>query len=200
VENASDEIHRTIDGHSIDIHTDNPAEEINYLGDPSKENTQWYGYPTCYTIWKPSAITDRNFTVGDQFVLAPNSTFDDNTCVEKSKGAMMTFQAHSAPLDAMFNKDYSSMYVTLHGSWNRVPSTGYKVVEVPFASGANGFGPKAQVSSSTGYADILWNPDVEHCSTTQCFRPTSIAKDKYERMYITSDSGAEGEMIILGRV
>jgi glucose/arabinose dehydrogenase len=179
---------------------DNPAEEINYLGDPSKENTQWYGYPTCYTVWQPSVITDRNFTVGDQFVLAPNATFDDDTCVQKSKAALMTFQAHSAPLDAKFNRNYTSMYVTLHGSWDRVPSTGFKVVEVPFGSGANGFRPKAQISSNSGYTDIFWHAQVENCSTTECFRPVSIATDKHERMYITSDGGEEGEIIILGKV
>jgi hypothetical protein len=201
IENASDEIHRTVGGDSVDIHMDNPADEINYLGDPSKENRDWYGYPTCYTVWKPESITDRKFAVGDQFVLAPNATFSDDTCASKSNQARFAVQAHSAPLDAVFDKNFSSMYVTYHGSWNRVPSTGYKVVEVPFAKERNGsFGPAAAISSSsTGLKDILWNPDVEHCSTTQCFRPVSIAKDKFERMYITSDSGAEGELIILGK-
>lgn len=93
------------------------------------------------------------------------------------------------------------MYITLHGSWNRVPSTGFKVVEAPFGRDGKGvFGPKAAVNSSSGYRDILWAPEVEHCGTTQCFRPVSIAKDGFERMYITSDSGAEGELIMLGRV
>ncbi|KAF2108207.1 cellobiose dehydrogenase-like protein [Lophiotrema nucula] len=199
VENASDEIQRTVKNLSTDIHTDNPADEINYIGDPIKENKQWYGYPTCYTVWEPSAITDRKFVVGDQFVLAPNDTFSDDTCTKQSVPAKLSFAAHSAPLDAAFSKDFSSLYVTFHGSWNRVPSTGYKVVEVPFAKGANGFGPKALGNSTTGYTDIFWNPQVDHCSTTQCFRPVSIAKDKYERMYITSDSGGEGEMILLGK-
>ncbi|KAF2709398.1 iron reductase domain protein [Pleomassaria siparia CBS 279.74] len=203
VENASDEITRTISSEVIDIHTDNPADELNYLGDPSKENKQWYGYPTCYTIWRPDAITDRTFTIGDQFVLTPNGTFGDDTCQQLSKPASLSFQAHSAPLDAVFNKDYTSMYVTLHGSWNRNVSTGYKVVEIPFSKmGATGrgFGPAALSSSGSGYADIFWNPDTEHCSTTQCFRPVSIAKDEFERMYVTSDSGGEGELMLLGKV
>jgi hypothetical protein len=89
--------------------------------------------------------------------------------------------------------------VTLHGSWNRAQSSGYKIVEVPFVKGVNGYRPKAPSNSSMGWIDIFWNPNEEHCSTTQCFRPVSIAKDQYERMYITSDSGTEGELIILGR-
>ena len=199
VENASDEIHRTVDNNAVDIHIDNPADELNFLGDPSKANNDWYGYPTCYTVWKPEAITDKKFAVGDQFVLTPNATFSDDTCISKSTPAKLGFQAHSAPLDATFNGNYTSMYVTLHGSWNRSPSTGFKVVEIPFSRGNGSFGPAAPASSAKGYTDVLWSPDEEHCSTTQCFRPVSIAKDKFERMYITSDSGAEGELIILGR-
>lgn len=201
IENASDEIQRTIDGTSTDIHLDNPADELNYLGDPSVENTQWYGYPTCYTVWKPDLITDHTFAIGDQFVLTPNATFADDTCNTKSEGAKLALAAHSAPLDAVFDRNYTNLYVTFHGSWNRNPSTGYKLVQIPFSKSTSGFAPKAAIaqSNSTGYTDILWNPEVEHCSTTQCFRPVSIAKDKYERMYITSDSGTEGELLLLGR-
>jgi glucose/arabinose dehydrogenase len=201
VENSSDELRRTIDGVSVDIHNDNPADEINYLGDPSKENKEWYGYPTCYTIFKPDAIADRRFAVGDQFVLEPNSTFNDDTCITRSVPARLALPAHSAPLDATFNKNFTSMYITIHGSWNRSPSVGYKIIEVPFAKGVGGFGPSASLNSTgaKAWGDIFWNPDVDHCSTTQCFRPVSIAQDKYGRMYVTSDSGAEGEIIVLGK-
>lgn len=201
VENASDEIHRTVDGNSVDIHDDNPADELNYIGDPSKENTAWYGYPTCYTVWKPEAITDHNFTLGDQFVLGPNASFADATCNSRSVSAKLALQAHSAPLDAVFDGNYTSLFVTFHGSWNRSPSTGFKVVQIPFTKSANGFGPKSALAQSnvTGYTDVLWNAEVEHCSTTQCFRPVSIAKDRFERMYITSDSGSEGELVLLGK-
>jgi glucose/arabinose dehydrogenase len=132
-------------------------------------------------------------------VLEPNATFADDTCKLKSVAARLALPAHSAPLDAAFNKDFTSMYVTFHGSWNRNVSSGYKVVQVPFQKDANGYTPKALRNSTAGWTDIFWNPDVEHCSTTQCFRPVSIAKDRFERMYITSDSGAEGELIVLGR-
>lgn len=199
VENSSDELHRTVGGISVDIHTDNPADEINYLGDPAKENTDWYGYPTCYSVSKPEFITDRNFTVGDQFVLEPNATFTDETCKAKSVAAKLALPAHSAPLDVAFSRNFSTMFITLHGSWNRSPSVGYKIIEVPFTKGKDGYSPKASLNSTSGWTDIFWNPDVDHCSTTQCFRPVSIAKDKFERMYVTSDSGAEGELIILGR-
>ncbi|KAF2185584.1 iron reductase domain protein [Zopfia rhizophila CBS 207.26] len=200
VENGSDEVHRTVNSKAVDIHIDNPADEINYLGDPSKENTQWYGYPTCYTVWSPSTITDKKFSVGDQFVMAPNTTFNDDTCKERSVPAKLAFQAHSAPLDASFSNDFKSMFVTFHGSWNRNPPTGYKVVEVKFTKKASGFGPVEPVTSDKGWTDIFWNPNVNECSTTHCFRPVSIAKDKSGRMYITSDSSGEGEIFLLGKV
>jgi glucose/arabinose dehydrogenase len=164
---------------------------------------KWYGYPTCYTVWKPEAFTDMTFTIGDQFVLTPNETFADATCATNSVPAKMAFPAHSAPLDAAFNKDFSSLYVTFHGSWNRNPATGYKIVEVPFSkSAADGaFGPKSTIaqSNTTGFSSILYNGDEEHCSTTQCFRPVSIAEDTFGRLYVTSDSGAEGEILLLGK-
>lgn len=202
LENASDEIARTVNSRVVDIHTDNPADELNFLGDPSKENKQWYGYPTCYTVWEPTAITDRKFAIGDQFVLSPNATFGDDTCKTTSKPASLAIQAHSAPLDAVFNKNYTSLYVTFHGSWDRNVSTGYKIVQIPFSkAGANGsFGPAAAASSGNGYTDVLFSPNVEHCSTTQCFRPVSIAKDRFERMYVTSDSGGEGELLLVGKI
>ncbi|KAF1960466.1 cellobiose dehydrogenase-like protein [Byssothecium circinans] len=202
VENASDEIRRTVGNTVTDIHTDNPADELNYIGDPSTPNTQWYGYPTCYTIWNPAAITDHAFTTGDQFVLTPNATFSDTTCTARSTPAKLAFAAHSAPLDAVFSADFTALWVAFHGSWNRETSTGYKVVEVPFVKAADGYRPRSAIAQSkeTGYTDVLWNPDEEHCSTTQCFRPVGIAKDRFERMYVTSDSGTEGEMLILGRV
>ncbi|KAH7094502.1 cellobiose dehydrogenase-like protein [Paraphoma chrysanthemicola] len=200
VENSSDEIHRTINGVSIDIHTDNPADEVNYLGDPSKENKNWYGYPTCYTVARPDAITDRTFFIGDQFVLEPNATFTDETCLTKSIPPRLALPAHSAPLDATFNNNFSSMYITFHGSWNRSPSSGFKIIDVPFTKTASGYAPRRRANgTSAAWTEIFWSPDEEHCSTTQCFRPVSIAQDRVGRMYVTSDSGAEGELIVLGR-
>ncbi|KAF2742566.1 iron reductase domain protein [Sporormia fimetaria CBS 119925] len=201
VENSSDEIHRTIGDLSTDIHTDNPADELNYLGDPSVQNTQWYGYPTCHTVWEPSSITDKPFSRGDQFVLAPNATFTDSTCATTSQKSRVAFQAHSAPLDAVFDEDDRSLYVTFHGSWNRSPSTGYKVVGIPFERNEKGvFGPAETRGNESVYADVMWNVGEELCSTTQCFRPVGMARDRLGRFYVSSDSGVEGEVVVLGKV
>lgn len=197
VENSSDDLERTVNGQSIDIHTNNPAEELNYLGDITVPNTQWYGYPTCFTVWDPSEITDRQFETGDQFVLAPNSTFDDSTCSRVAVAPRLSFQAHSAPLDCKFDSGFENLYISFHGSWDRSTPTGYKVVQVPFTKSDDGsYEPTAAANSNTGYTDIFWNTDVTQCATGTCFRPVGIVFDGTERMYITSD--ATGEVFLLG--
>src|SRR6186713_21611 len=129
---------RKVNGQSTDIHSDNPAEELNYLGDPSKPNNNWYGYPTCFSVWEPSVIKDKTFAVLDQLVTTPNTTFNDATCASRATPARLGFQAHSAPLDAKFDSDFSNLFVSLHGSWNRITPTGFKLVSVPFTRLADG--------------------------------------------------------------
>ncbi|KAF2840298.1 iron reductase domain protein [Patellaria atrata CBS 101060] len=204
VENSMDELKRTgPSGVALDIHIDNPADELNYIGDVSKPNEDWYGYPTCFTVWAPESIVDRNFTVGDQFVAAPNATFDDDTCRNMSVPAKLSFQAHSAPLDLKFDKAFENLYVAFHGSWNRVPSTGFKVVQIPFHKDAAGnYNPVASPHSNSGYTDIWWNTNTTVCNpSTQCFRPVGLHFDtQTERMYVTSDAAMEGELWVLGKI
>ncbi|KAJ2974618.1 hypothetical protein NUW58_g8602 [Xylaria curta] len=45
VENSADNIVRTVGDTIIDIHANNPAEELNFLGDVTLPNDNWYGYP-----------------------------------------------------------------------------------------------------------------------------------------------------------
>jgi glucose/arabinose dehydrogenase len=199
VENSADELHRIVDGVSTDIHNDNPADELNYIGDPSQENKNWYGYPTCFTVFSPSTIPGENFTVGDQFVLEPNATFNDATCKERSVAPRVALPAHSTPLDAKFNTDFSALYVTLHGSWNRNPPVGFKVIQVPFGQQDGGFGPTRASNATEAWNDVLWNERVETCSTTSCFRPVGMVVDRWGRVYVSSDSPVEGEVVVLGR-
>jgi len=57
-------------------------------------------------------------------------------------GSELTYQAHSAPIDLLFYTadqfpdDYTNdAFVTMRGSWNRIPAAGYKVVHVHFEEG-----------------------------------------------------------------
>ena len=138
--------------------------------------------------------------VGQQFMVSPNTSFTDTTCAEKSTPPRLSIKAHSAPIDGKFDKDFTNMYVSLHGSWNRQPATGYKVIQIPFKKldGEKGlYDPVAAQDSATGYSDVFWTQNEGSCSSASCLRPTGIAwHPDYSRMYVASD-GSVGELYIL---
>ncbi|KAI2605629.1 hypothetical protein GGR54DRAFT_443322 [Hypoxylon sp. NC1633] len=202
VENSADQLTREVNGTLTDVHTDNPAEELNFLGEVSAPNDAWYGYPTCFTVWAPvSAITDTDGTheleVGKQFVMAPNATFNDESCARMSVPPRLSFQAHAAPLDAKFDAPkYANLFVTLHGSWDRDPPTGYKLIAVPFTRDGGTHAPVAPATSRSGYIDVFYPPDEGKCSSSSCARPVGLAFDADGRLYMTSDTS--GEVFMLG--
>lgn len=129
----------------------------------------------------------------------------------------LTFQAHSAPIDGKFDKGFANMYVSLvstrplcqilaplsnsdsqHGSWNRQPATGYKVVEIPFTRLNNSrYDPVAARDNGKGYSEILWTQGEGSCSANTCLRPTGIVwHPDSSRMYVGSD-GSVGEIYML---
>lgn len=161
-------------------------------------NEDWYGYPTCFTVWDGSVFPDGAPITGSQFLPSPNSTYTDATCNNDSVAPRLSFQAHSAPMDGKFDADGANMYVTLHGSWNRESPTGFKVVEIPFTTNADGaYEPVAQADSTDGYNDILWDPQ-EACSSVTCLRPSGLVFDaEFSRAFIASDNAMQGELYML---
>jgi glucose/arabinose dehydrogenase len=118
VENSVDQIQR--DG--VDIHQDNPGEELNFHG-YLNGTSYWaqglnYGYPFCYAAWVVQDIPNNsNLSVGSQFAMdIPNNTKTDSYCAAQVP-PRLTFQAHMAPLDIKFNDSGSEGWVTFHGSW-----------------------------------------------------------------------------------
>ncbi|KAF1999420.1 iron reductase domain protein [Amniculicola lignicola CBS 123094] len=205
VENSADEFKRTINGQAKDIHNNNPSEKIHYMGPITTPNEKWYGYPTCFTVWQPSDFTDKTFKVGDWFVLTPNTTFNDASCNSQAVAPALTLFPHSAPIDLKFDADNSNLYITYHGSWNRSPTTGFKLVAVAMTKGADGnYKPVEPITSTTAAKDIFWNPDVTKCAgngpsfSSGCFRPAGLGWDKAQRLYMTSDTSA-GEVWVLGK-
>ncbi|KAF2277456.1 cellulose binding iron reductase-like protein [Westerdykella ornata] len=205
VENSGDQFVRNVNGQSKDIHNNNPGEKIHYMGDVTKPNNNWYGYPTCFTVWQPSDFTDKQFKVGDWFVQAPSSSFNDDTCKERATAPKLTLFPHSAPIDCKFDPDNTNMYITYHGSWNRSPTTGFKLVAVQFKKGDDGnYTPVAPLTSNDAAQDIFYNPDVSKCQgqgpnfSSGCFRPAGLAFDKQGRLFMTSDT-TQGELWILGK-
>ncbi|KAI1497763.1 soluble quino protein glucose/sorbosone dehydrogenase [Biscogniauxia marginata] len=192
VENSADSLNRSVDGTTLDIHQDNPAEELNYLGDVTKPNDKWYGYPICFTVWNPDAIRDRQFQIGGQFVPAPSNIYNDDSCARMSEPPRLSLQAHSAPLGSKFDSTFSNLFVSLHGSWNRQPPTGYKLVAIPFTKEPDAsYAPVANASDGAGYIDIFYPPDEGACSSSTCARPVGIVFDAASRIYMTSDTSGE---------
>jgi len=95
-----------------------PPEEINII----KEKKD-YGWPICYG----NRIHDTDFD---------KNVYIRNPC-EDTEAPVFEIAAHSAPLGLafyngdMFPEEYDGdLFVAYHGSWNRQPPTGYKVVRL----------------------------------------------------------------------
>lgn len=99
---------------------DRPPDRVNHIVEDG-----WYGWPVCYLPGQPN----------------PEYRDQGSRCSE-ALGPAVRLPAHSAPLGlvfyngTMFPDPYrGSLFVALHGSWDRSFPIGYKVVRVPFADG-----------------------------------------------------------------
>ncbi|ROV91060.1 hypothetical protein VMCG_09572 [Cytospora schulzeri] len=192
VENSADEVVRN----GTDIHEDNPGEEMNFLGYLNCSSTGGegeggnYGYPLCFALWKTDGFPGRgDMTVGSQFALKISDEFNDTTCAEDYIPPRLTFQAHTAPLDILFNADGSTAYVTFHGSWDRTNPAGYVLSSVEFDS-STGEPVAPPDSTHPTAADVLSNADLSRCPDG-CFRPVGLAWDGQGRLFMSSDSTGE---------
>lgn len=169
----------------VDVHNNNPAEELNFHGSLKSTSPRGnYGYPSCLAVWNPSVLPNRgSLKTGDQFTLNTNSDFTDARCKSNYQPPRLSFPAHTAPLDILFDKQ-GDAWVSLHGSWNRDTPQGYKLIRIQFNSSTSQ--PTASNSSTTGFQTILSNRDITKCPDG-CFRPTSLALGK-DGLYMSSDS------------
>ncbi|TVY33621.1 L-sorbosone dehydrogenase [Lachnellula subtilissima] len=190
VENSADMIERD----NVDIHQNNPGEEMNYHGflNSSTDKNQGgnYGYPYCFALYNTSIPNLGKLKVGSQFSLDQNSTINDTFCQEEHTAPRLTFQAHMAPLDIKFQPNGTEAYISLHGSWDRDNPTGYKVSSIAFSNGS----PVASPDSTNSLTDIMTNPDNSKCPDN-CFRPVGLALDSLGRLFMSSD--ATGEIYVL---
>jgi glucose/arabinose dehydrogenase len=97
---------------------DQPPEELNRIVEGAD-----YGWPSCFGDRQP----DPDFTGGD---------------CSKTVGATLGYQAHAAPIWMLFytGRQFPEEYrgdgfVAFHGSWNRVPPSGYRVVRIRYERG-----------------------------------------------------------------
>ena len=140
VENSADQLHR--DGR--DIHTDNPGEELNFhgftdgtadgfiLGKTGEGNN--YGYPVCHAVWSTDNFPHLgNLVTGDQFLEDDRGEMTDKSCNKDYIAPVLTFQAHTAPLDIKFTKDGSEAFISFHGSCKCRPLTSWAAAPRPLA-------------------------------------------------------------------
>jgi glucose/arabinose dehydrogenase len=102
-----------------------PPEELNAIDDGAD-----YGWPYCYG--------ERRI---DPVIQDPPNGTKEAYCADTS-GPELTTSAHEAPIGLVFYAGTSfpseyrdDAFIAMHGSWNRYPATGYKVVRLVFENG-----------------------------------------------------------------
>lgn len=191
VENGSDNLSRTDLGG--DIHTDNPGEELNLFAQPGR----FYGYPYCWTEYAlPSSVGLGRGTQWAYPSTMSDGTHSDAWCRNTGNVVppVLVMQAHSAPLDIKFYAGgafpadmNSSAFITFHGSWNRSPATGYKVVRIPFGEDGMPSGDPMPFLEYSGTGDT---------GSGWPHRPVGIETGIDGRLFITSDDS--GIVIAIG--
>jgi glucose/arabinose dehydrogenase len=142
--------------HGIDWLGDNEQkEELNLL-----ESDQRYGWPYIFA--------DGKVNPADQ----PEPPLTSEQWRAMSREPKLLFTAHSAPMQMCFyqGKQFPAEYrgdafLTMHGSWNRQPPSGYEVLRVHFQNG--------QPVSSTPFLSGFLAQDGE--KYVQFGRPVGIA-------------------------
>ena len=199
VENSADGLFR----HGVDVHRNNPAEKLNFLGylngteyDRQGDN---FGYPWCFAVWEADELPQNSsLAVGDQFAIdatpeSNNQNRTDDFCAEQVP-PRLSFQAHMAPLDIKFNNSGQEGWIAWHGSWNRDEPVGYALSVVAWNEDGE---PVDAPDSMTAATDIFANEDLSRCPSN-CHRPVAMAFDSQGRIYLTSDS--TGEIYLITRV
>ena len=141
------------------VHNDNPGEQVVEIA-----MGKAYGYPYCFTAQR---VVANNQVIAPGTQLQVGSVHDDAWCATNSSPPSTFIQAHSAPLDITFFDDQprgalperfrGGAFVALHGSWDRSPATGYKVVWIPFdaATGKAPMPTSSMTETSFPYEVVL---------------------------------------------
>jgi len=189
VENGVDNLNRPDLGG--DIHLNNPSEEVNLI-DPAGK---FFGYPYCWTEYDIPVYGKGR---GTQWVHPDFMGFYNDTWCQNPANVVVpawNLGPHTAPLGIEFYygtsfpaKYQGGAFVAEHGSWNRQPPSGYKIVYLTFDNGL----PVAEEDflKHSG-AGAVWPNRVRpvNIAFSSCGTPAQ------DCMYVTSD--ASGEIILI---
>jgi glucose/arabinose dehydrogenase len=191
-----------------DVHNDNPGEQVLEIAANKR-----YGYPFCFTAQR--VVDNGNVVpVGTQLINTSyaSNPHDDAWCAQNSDKPTTFVQAHSAPLDLAFfdeqaqgalpEKYRGGAFIALHGSWNRSPPTGYRVVWQPFNADGTAPQPTSTAATTTfpyevifgggtvsgGHEDKAWAWSSD--TAGEAVRPAGVAVSPIDgALYIASDTG-----------
>ncbi|MFP2904261.1 PQQ-dependent sugar dehydrogenase [Pyxidicoccus sp. 3LFB2] len=189
VENERDNLNRADLGG--DIHTDNPAEELNLFSEAGR----FYGYPYCFSEFSlPAGVGMGPGTQWADPGFMNDGTHSDAWCrdVNNVVPPMLVMPAHVAPLDIVFYDGASfppavvgDAFVSFHGSWNRRPAQGYEVARVVFENGLPVRYEPFFEFNGTGDTSADWP-----------HRPVGLGVGPHGELFVSSD--ASGRIIAIG--
>ena len=181
------------------------AEELNRFRE--QDAGKHWGYPYCWAEFQmiePPGL-GRGTVWAWPFFLA-NGEITDDQCRADYVPPIVSMQAHSAPLGIAFydwkpkselppecdgtafpEKVDGFAFIAFHGSWNRDPPTGYKVVYVPMDS----------IGDVAGEPVDLLAHNPPNANWEDGFRPVDVAFDGCGRLIVTSDgTGGRGDKLV----
>lgn len=191
----------------VSVRNDNPGEQVVEI-----TSGKAYGYPFCFTaqrIVKEGELVEPGAQLANPSY--GGNPHDDAWCAANSDKPVTFLQAHTAPLDLVFFDQQPSgvlperwrggAFIALHGSWDRSPATGYKVIWQPFE--ADGSAPMPTSTKDTtdfpyevvfgggtvegGHEDKAWAWSDD--STGEAPRPAGVAVHPSDgALYLSSDA------------
>lgn len=205
-ENGADQLYRADLGG--DIHNDNPGEEINKFDVGSAES--FFGYPYCFSEFALGSSVARG--PGAQWAwpqFMNDGVHNDSWCrdLRNVVPPRAVMPAHVAPLGMKFYARETALsapfafpaptvsgeylIVAQHGSWNRSPPAGYRVVRFPTAVSSDG---DAGVQIVGPQENVFWF-DSGSATGDGWGRPVDVALGRRGEVFVSDDS--HGRIIVL---
>jgi glucose/arabinose dehydrogenase len=198
---------------ALDIHADNPGEDVVRI-----EPGAAHGYPFCFTVQRlveggrvvPPGTRLHAETPATVVTNASSHVKDDAWCASTTP-PVTVLQAHSAPLDIVFFEGPDGVlpsrwkhgaFITMHGSWDRDPPSGYKVVWLPFDASGRAPMPASTADATTFPYEVVFGggragepvdgPWAWHLGDAGegVVRPVGVAISPLDgALYVSSDNG-----------